>query len=226
MDWFRYIDIYCERTAPGFWDEPLNAVSNGAFLIAAIAAGVEAGRNPDARGDRPLIVLIGLVAAIGTGSFLFHTYAQYWSLLADVIPISVFIYSYLGFALRRYLGFAWPLTLGLLFVFIAASLALDHYVPSQVLYGSVTYFPAILALYGVSAVLKAASHPAARPMLVAAVLLTVSIFFRTIDLPLCGSWPTGTHYVWHTLNGCLLFWLLHIAIKHGRRGAGLEPAQA
>ena len=38
MDWFRYIDIYCERTAPGFWDEPLNAVSNAAFLIAAIAA--------------------------------------------------------------------------------------------------------------------------------------------------------------------------------------------
>ena len=31
MDWFRYIDVYCERTAPGFWDEPLNAVSNGAF---------------------------------------------------------------------------------------------------------------------------------------------------------------------------------------------------
>lgn len=33
------IDIYCERIDPTFWAEPLNAVSNGAFLIAAFAAG-------------------------------------------------------------------------------------------------------------------------------------------------------------------------------------------
>ena len=62
-------------------------------------------------------------------------------------------------------------------------------------------------------------------MLAGAVLLTVSVVFRTIDLPLCGVWPTGTHYVWHTLNGCLLFWLLHIAIKHGRRDAGPEAGK-
>ena len=226
MDWFRYIDIYCERTAPGFWDEPLNTVSNAAFLIAAIAAAAQATQSTNARSDKPLIALIVLVAVIGTGSFLFHTFAQYWSLLADVIPISVFIYSYLGFALRRYLGLGWALALGLLILFIAASLALDQFIPSRILYGSITYFPAIVALYGVAAALKAVNHPAARPMLAGAVLLTVSVVFRTIDLPLCGVWPTGTHYVWHTLNGCLLFWLLHIAIKHGRRDAGPEAAQA
>ena len=38
MDWFAPIDIYCERTAPGFWDEPFNALTNAAFLIAAAAA--------------------------------------------------------------------------------------------------------------------------------------------------------------------------------------------
>lgn len=225
MDWFRYIDIYCERTAPGFWDEPLNAVSNAAFLIAAIAAGVQAGRSSEARTDKPLIILIILVAAIGTGSFLFHTFAQYWSLLADVIPISIFIYSYLGFALRRYLGLGWPLALGLLGLFIAASVALDQVVPAHVLNGSVTYFPAVLALYVVAAALKAVRHPAAGAMLAAALLLTVSVTFRTIDLPLCAAWPTGTHYVWHILNGCLLFLLLHIGIKHGR-SARVESAQA
>lgn len=33
-----FIDIYCERTAQGFWNEPLNALTNAAFLIAAYCA--------------------------------------------------------------------------------------------------------------------------------------------------------------------------------------------
>ena len=32
--WTRQIDIYCERLGPGFWAEPVNALSNGAFLVA------------------------------------------------------------------------------------------------------------------------------------------------------------------------------------------------
>lgn len=32
-----YIDIYCERLAPGLLAEPLNALSNISFLIAALA---------------------------------------------------------------------------------------------------------------------------------------------------------------------------------------------
>ena len=28
---------YCERTSAAFWAEPLNAVTNGAFIVAAIA---------------------------------------------------------------------------------------------------------------------------------------------------------------------------------------------
>ncbi len=34
MDWFVAIDLYCERTDPGFWAEPLNALSNIVFFIA------------------------------------------------------------------------------------------------------------------------------------------------------------------------------------------------
>jgi hypothetical protein len=36
--WSIPIDLYCERVSPSFWAEPVNAVSNLAFLIAAIAA--------------------------------------------------------------------------------------------------------------------------------------------------------------------------------------------
>ena len=35
MNWSAFIDSYCERLLPGFWDEPLNAISNVAFWLAA-----------------------------------------------------------------------------------------------------------------------------------------------------------------------------------------------
>jgi hypothetical protein len=32
------VDIYCERTDPSFWAEPVNALTNIAFLLAAALA--------------------------------------------------------------------------------------------------------------------------------------------------------------------------------------------
>ena len=29
------IDLYCERTAPGLWEEPINALTNLSFFVAA-----------------------------------------------------------------------------------------------------------------------------------------------------------------------------------------------
>ena len=36
MEWFEAVDGYCERVDAAFWSEPINAVTNAAFLIAAI----------------------------------------------------------------------------------------------------------------------------------------------------------------------------------------------
>ena len=33
--WLTPVDNYCERIDPGFWAEPLNALSNTAFILAA-----------------------------------------------------------------------------------------------------------------------------------------------------------------------------------------------
>ena len=35
MEWFEAVDGYCERVDAAFWSEPINAVTNAAFLIAA-----------------------------------------------------------------------------------------------------------------------------------------------------------------------------------------------
>ncbi len=217
MDWFRYIDSYCERIAPGFWDEPLNAVSNAAFLIAAAAAAAYIRRHESAGQDRPLWALTILVGIIGVGSFLFHTLATFWAMLADVIPISIFIYCYLGYALRRYLGAGWVVTLGVLAVFIAGSLSLDATVPAHVLNGSVGYLPALGALFAIAGLAAAKGHPAARGMAMAGLLLTVSLALRTIDSTVCATWPYGTHFLWHCLNATLLYVLLRTAANHGGR---------
>ena len=36
MDLTRQMDLYCERLDPGFWAEPLNAVTNLSFILAAL----------------------------------------------------------------------------------------------------------------------------------------------------------------------------------------------
>ena len=219
MDWFREIDIYCERVTPVFWDEPLNAVSNAAFIIAAAAAATHVARHDAAKSDRPLWALTVLVAVIGTGSFLFHTFANFWSLLADVIPISIFIYAYLGYALRRYLNAGWIVTLPVVLVFAAGSFGLDSVVPAHVLNGSVGYLPALGAIFVLAALTHARNHPVARSLLLAGLIFTVSLVFRSIDNAICASLPIGVHYIWHCLNALLLYVLLHAAADHGRRGA-------
>ncbi|HRQ61222.1 MAG TPA: hypothetical protein PLO23_06910 [Alphaproteobacteria bacterium] len=80
---FEFIDIYCERTGPGLLAEPLNAFTNLSFFIAAFFAFALA-RKENALDWRSSL-LIGLTAAMGAGSTLFHTYAQTWAMLTDVL---------------------------------------------------------------------------------------------------------------------------------------------
>lgn len=183
MDWFAPIDIYCERTAPGFWDEPFNALTNAAFLIAAAAAYARAGA--EARRDPAVIGLTLTVVATGIGSFLFHTYAQVWSMLADTGAITVFVCWYLGFALRRFLAVSWPQMLLAVAAMLAAGLAADLLVPRGTLNGSVGYLPPLAALAAVGAVLARRGHPAAAHLAVAACVFAVSLALRTVDNAVC-----------------------------------------
>jgi hypothetical protein len=36
VNWSEQIDAYCERTDFSYWSEPVNAVTNLAFLVAAV----------------------------------------------------------------------------------------------------------------------------------------------------------------------------------------------
>ncbi|MFA5902186.1 MAG: ceramidase domain-containing protein, partial [Hyphomicrobium sp.] len=120
MDWSK-VYSYCERGAdPAFWAEPLNAISNGAFVIAGLVAAWQLAHSP--RTDRALFewLLVALVIAIGIGSFMFHTYATVWAIPFDTVPISLFMLGYLGYALRRFAGWPWIFVIAALVLFFVS----------------------------------------------------------------------------------------------------------
>jgi hypothetical protein len=226
------IFIYCERGQdPSFWAEPINALSNAAFIIAALVATRDYLNAPPERRTLAAALLVALTYVIGVGSFLFHTYATRWASLADQIPIALFMLAYFGFLLRHYLGLNWIfVALGLAAFYgsikFAGSLPCNYgdLLPitartgARCLNGTVGYVPAFLALVISSAVLV--SHPAGRSIAVASVVFLVSMTFRTIDIEICeltrvGGHLRGSHFMWHVLNGLTLYILLRAAIRYG-----------
>ena len=220
MDWFAPIDAYCERLGPGLLAEPLNALSNAAFIIAAVWAAHAARR----RGAEPVIwLLIALVFVIGLGSLAFHTFANQWSSLADVLPITLFIYGYLAFALRRFLALDWwkvAVSMGGLF---AATYAAERVMPPGFMNGSGAYVPALVASVLVSLQLLRNGHPAQLNVSLASTVFFVSLIFRTADQVLCSFLPIGTHFVWHILNGVVLALYLEAVIRYGGRKSKPRP---
>ncbi len=109
MDAIAVIFGYCERTGPGLWAEPLNAVSNLAFLVAGVVA-LRRLRRTFAPGPPPsvLLVMVVVLPVIGAGSFTFHTVAG-WTRVLDELPILVFVLSYLVVAVHLFLGVPWRL---------------------------------------------------------------------------------------------------------------------
>ena len=211
--WFQPIDSYCERLGPGFWAEPVNAVSNGAFLLAAAHAFWVWTSRPDK--DWPALWLITVSAVVGIGSFLFHTFAGRWSLLADVLPIAVFIYSYFLLAIRRYLRLGIFAAVALTFAYAAFNVSFTGLwlsaFPGVSLNGSVGYLPALMALIGVGIACQLLHGKAPGwQLLWAASIFALSLVFRSIDSAVCSALPLGTHALWHMLNA-LVLWILMIA---------------
>ncbi|MBB4005252.1 MAG: ceramidase domain-containing protein [Aurantimonas endophytica] len=221
MDWFQAIDAYCERTSEAFWAEPVNAVTNAAFLLAALI-GFGLWRRAGTR-DPASLLLVVLVAVIGIGSFLFHTFANRWSSLADVLPIAVFIYGYFGLALVRFVGWRPSIAALATLAFLGASL-LAGPVLAPLAGSSSGYVPGLLALIGIGGALTLRKQAQGPLVLAAGFVFALSLAFRMADQPLCAGWPLGTHFAWHVLNATTLGLLLVAAIQGAPRRNGLGAA--
>lgn len=228
MDWFREVNNYCERLDAGYWAEPLNALSNASFLIAALVCW----RLLGARRDFGARLLTVLLATIGVGSWLFHTHAQVWAGLADVIPIQAFILVYVYFATVRLLGL--PVWAGALSVvlFFPYAILVSRGVAAVAgpLNGSVSYAPVPILIAAYATALRTKAPETARGLAIGAGLLVVSLVFRTIDEAVCPAVPIGTHFLWHIFNGALLGWMIIVLMRHrsaldAKDGVGLAAGR-
>ncbi|HEX2726989.1 MAG TPA: ceramidase domain-containing protein, partial [Beijerinckiaceae bacterium] len=208
------LSAYCERLDAGFWAEPFNAVTNLAFFAAALAAW-RLWRRDDRR-DRPVLVLIGLAALIGVGSFLFHTMPARWSALADVIPIQLFAFGYFCLAMRRFLGLGACAAAIATVAFVAASFALQRGLGPLLppgARGSAAYASFVIALFATAWLVRrrvgvGAGTSSAAALAFAGVLFALSLTLRSIDQAVCAALPVGTHFLWHLLNAGVVFGLL------------------
>jgi len=208
--------VYCERAGePGLWVEPLNLVTNLAFLLGAAAALRVFLRqsNIDPRRDLDLLALILVFFAIGIGSSLWHSFASRWAELLDVIPILIFIHGFLLLHLLRVLRLSAVAVVVALLVYEAVNLVVAWNVPPELFNGALYYAPtwAFLLLLGLD--LRRRGDTLARAYLAGWLLLTGSLFFRALDQYVCEALPIGTHFLWHLLNGLLLYLLLSALVR-------------
>lgn len=200
---FNDIDIYCERLGPGLWAEPFNAVSNLAFFLAGFAA-LYLARKKGALNTQSVLILIILVFAMGVGSTLFHTVAKIWAMLADVLPILIYQICFLGLYAAHIMK--WNLSrvaLLLAAFFIAMKFAMS--LPRDWMNGSLEYAPALLFLFGLSLYHLRHAKTEKWGLFAAVITFIASFAFRSVDMRLCSINPLGTHFVWHILNGAVLY---------------------
>ncbi len=215
MNWFEPVDQYCERLDTSFWAEPMNALSNVAFIVAGLMLLRMWLKSPGHHIIGLLLVLNVLV--IGIGSFLFHTFANRWSSLADVLPITVFIHGYLLLALHTYLHFKWWQAAAATLAFFAASPLLGAAL-APLMGSSAFYIPALLAIFAVAIATREDNRHTSNALRDAGLIFAVSIAFRAADLAVCEALPQGTHPRWHLLNSFVLFLLVRLYLFKARAG--------
>ena len=215
MDWTAPINAYCERMDASFWAEPVNAVTNGAFLLAAFGMWTRLrsmAALPGCGLARSLCVVLGF---IGIGSFLFHTEATGWAAVADTTPIAVYVLLYIFGANRFYWGLTLPKAIGataLFFPYAAITIPLFSKLP--ILGVSAGYMPVPVMILAYAIALRSRLPAVARGLTIGGGLLLISLTFRSLDMPLCEEVPFGTHFMWHILNAIMLGWMIEVLRRH------------
>ncbi|MGW4521196.1 hypothetical protein [Amycolatopsis sp. NPDC004378] len=196
-----YVDGYCERVGPGLWGEPLNSLSNLAFLVAALLVWRLAAGN---RTGRLLAVLIGLVFLAST---VFHLVATRWAGAADSGSILVFVLVYVVVFARGYLAWRWA--------WLAAPAFLALTVVTALLGGGL-YLSALVGLFAIAALLAFSRDAYWTHFAVAGAIFALSLSLRTLDRDVCDYVPVGTHFLWHLLNGVVLYLVSRTVLLRNR----------
>ena len=208
--------IYCERIGPGLFAEPLNAVTNGSFLIAAWAAGALARRSGGLSAG--IWIMLALAASVGIGSGLWHTLATPWAMILDVVPIALFLVWTLWLYARTVLRMPLPLVLASMAAFLGISAYAQGF--EELLNGSLAYAPALIALQGLGAYHARQATAGRYALVLAAATYAIALVFRVLDPEVCAAFPIGTHFLWHSFTGLAAYLAMRsLILSHPARMA-------
>ncbi|MFZ1340857.1 MAG: hypothetical protein WAS26_17595 [Paracoccaceae bacterium] len=207
--------LYCERTGPGLLGEPVNFLASFAFVLVARSIW----RMAEASGL--LRLMAGLTFLLCPGGLYLHSLPSAAALAANLVAILALILVYFYGLNRHVVGLAPAMAVVcalLILPFAAVSLPLIGLIRGAA--SSAAYLALPILLLGYSAALRPEMPATARGLLVAALIMLSAIILRSIDLPLCGVWPWGTHFLW-IMGAALLLWqLAHVYRQHGAVGQG------
>lgn len=195
------IDIYCERLGPGLLAEPVNALTNGAFFIAAYFA-FRLAKERDKHSRAPWILLT-LISLIGVASVAFHTMATRLTGLLDTASIAIFLSGYLWVYCRQVMRASVPvccLHIAILLAALVGGMQID-----SVLNGSMMYAPALVYVVALGVYHRLNRQTARNGLLLTSGIFIISLSFRTMDNAVCTSFPLGTHFLWHCLNAVAMY---------------------
>ncbi len=220
------LQMYRERAGdPAFWAEPMNALTNASFVIAAAFALDFAIRRKALTPNT--LALISVAAVIGGGSFLFHTMPSFRTMWLDIIPIALFQILFLWLISQKLLLTTGWMSAWIVTAVVGTSFALRPI--HEPLNGSLFYIPSLLAMF-VFGILWAKRRVAERSLLgVAACLFALAITARSIDWMV--PWQFGTHFLWHLLNGIVVYlalrtWILTVENENSRDANRNCPSNA
>lgn len=200
IDWFTPVNVYCERVDTGWWAEPINALSNLAFLMAGLFILMHQ--------RKPARLLGGLIILIGVCSFLFHTIANQFTGLLDVLAIGVYLltYAWLWPKWTRHAGMPRRMlsVAGLLLGIALATMANQWLAPASAWVPPGSYVGAWAYLIVIALMATLAKQTSATWLWTAAGLFAISMMARQLDMLLCDT-IGGTHWVWHLLNAVVLY---------------------
>ena len=198
--WLNPVDIYCERLDASFWSEPINAITNLAFII----AGFLIWRIGSPRSTLMAILLI----LIGLGSFSFHTFANRLTGLLDVLAIALYFINFAYLIPKQWSwGSRWTQigsVIGLFILITLCQLVINYVKPVLPWAPSGMYLGAWSALLLYAVITQYSNALAARYLWIAVLVFPFSLLSRQLDLPLCES-GFSTHWLWHVLNGLILY---------------------
>jgi hypothetical protein len=104
--------------------------------------------------------------------------------------------------------------LGALLIYISlCSIILRNYFYSKFINGAYEYLSLILLFIFILVYFYFKKLSFFKDLLILAILFTISIFFRQIDLAICNTRTLGTHFIWHIINATTMYFAIKLFIR-------------